>query len=116
MDNTQTIEVAKVLLRHIGENPKQDEALAQGVIVILESMDLDEPAPDPKPAPKQTKHKPEQKPEPKKRTPFDVGKLRSLYNGGWSAAMIADEMDVSEQTVRNYAKKEGLRFGKTNSV
>lgn len=115
MDNIQTIEVAKVLLRHIGENPKQDEALAQGVIVILESMDLDEPKPDPKPAPKQTKPKPKPS-EPKKRTPFDVGKLRSLYNGGWSAAMIADEMGVSEATVYNYAKREGLRFGKSVSV
>lgn len=114
MDNTQTIEVAKVLLRHIGENPKQDEALAQGVIVILESMDLDEPAPDPKPAPKQTKPKP--KPSEPKKPPFDTGKMKALYDRGWSAAMVADEMGVSVQTIYNKAKKEGLRFGKAVSV
>ena len=111
MNNIQTIEVAKVLLRHIGENQQQDEALAHGVIVILDSMDLDEPKPDPK----QTKPKPKPS-EPKKRKPFDVGKMKALYARGWSAAMVADEMGVSEATVYNYAKKEGLKFGKTNSV
>lgn len=38
------------------------------------------------------------KPGPK---PLDDGKLVALYNAGWPVSEIADEMQVSEQTVRN---------------
>lgn len=103
MTTTQTLDVIRVLLRHIGDAPEQDRALAMGAIVLLDNMDPKAPAPAQKPKPKK---------EPNKREKFDVGKLHSLYNGGWSAAMIADDMGVSEATVYNHAKKEGLHFAR----
>ena len=103
-----TLEIVKILLRHYGEHPSQNDALIAGALVILDGAQT-----------KQTEHAPKKdkpktgapKKEPNKRIPFDVGKLHSLYNGGWSAVMIAEEMGVSEATVYNYAKKEGLKFG-----
>ena len=49
--------------------------------------------------------------EPKKeeakkgRKPFDMGKLKALVDGGWAVPKIADEMGVSEQTIRNRMKQ-----------
>ena len=40
---------------------------------------------------------------------FDTGKLKALRAGGWSVKMIAEEMGYSEQTIRNYMKKEGVK-------
>lgn len=103
-----TLQIVKILLRHYGEHPSQNDALIAGALVLLDGAPT-----------KKTEHVPRQvkpktgapKSEPNKREKFDVGKLHSLYNGGWSAAMIAEEMGVSEATVYNYAKKEGLKFG-----
>lgn len=114
MTTEQTLQIVRILLRHYGEHPIQNDALIAGALVILEGAPTKQPEHEPK------KIKPKQgapkKTEPKsgasKREPFDVGKLHSLYDGGWSAAMIAEDMGVSEQTVRNHAKKEGLQFGK----
>lgn len=39
----------------------------------------------------------------------DVGKLYALSDAGWSPAKIADELGVSEQTVRNWLNKRGDR-------
>lgn len=39
----------------------------------------------------------------------DVGKLYALADAGWSPAKIADELGVSEQTVRNWLNKRGDR-------
>lgn len=36
---------------------------------------------------------------------FDYGKLGALLDGGWSIAKIADEMRVSDQTIRNKMKR-----------
>lgn len=44
------------------------------------------------------------KPNPKKRKAFDVGKAKALRDAGWSVAKIADEMRVSEPTVRKHLK------------
>lgn len=38
----------------------------------------------------------------------DYGKVRALYNARWPVSKIADEVRCSEQSVRNYLKKEGL--------
>lgn len=35
----------------------------------------------------------------------DVGKMIALYNAGWPVAKIADELRVSEPTIRTYLKK-----------
>ena len=104
-----TLEIVKILLRHYGEHPSQNDALIAGALVILEGA----PASKAEHAPKKTKSKAgASAQEPNKREKFDIGKFHSLYNGGWSAVMIAEEMGVSEATVYNYAKKEGLKFGK----
>lgn len=108
MTTEQTLQIVKILLRHYGEHLSNNDALIAGALVMLEGA----PTKPTEHAPKQTKPKAgAPKKEPNKREPFDVGKLHSLYNGGWSAAMIAEEMGVSEATVYNYAKKEGLKFG-----
>lgn len=49
----------------------------------------------------------EEKPK-KKRTPVDTGKLFALYQAGWSAPKIADELGISDQTVYNYLRKRGV--------
>ena len=42
----------------------------------------------------------------KKRKPIDHGKIMALHRAGWSVAKIADEMRVSDQTVRNHIQQE----------
>lgn len=114
MTTEQTLQIVKILLRHYGDHPIQNDALIAGAIVLLDGAPINEVEHEPKRA--KTKQGAPKKTEPKsgasKREPFDVGKLHSLYDGGWSAAMIAEDMGVSEATVYNYAKKEGLKFGK----
>ena len=123
MNIEQTLYVATTLLRHYGEHPQQDGAIIAGVLELLEGAQgqvngartktkrsTDETKGGAK---KQTKVK-EAAPEPK-REPFDTGKMRALYNRGWSAAMVADEMGVSVATIYSRAKKEGLKFGKAKT-
>ena len=57
--------------------------------------------------------KPEPVPEKKKPVPpsnkisdVDVGKIRALHNAGWSNAKIADEMKLSDPTIRKYIRME----------
>ena len=102
------IDIVKVILSHIGEDPTQDRALAQGCIVILEGTEQTEPAPS------KDKPKAEAKPKaaPRKRKPFDTGKMKALLDGGWPVAKIADEMGCSVVTIYDHMKKEGLAIGK----
>lgn len=67
-----------------------------------------EPEPEPEPEPKKKPEKKKAKTGPK-RKPIDVGKIGALWKAGWSVAKIADEMRVSEQTIRNYLKKMGAK-------
>lgn len=53
----------------------------------------------PKEKPKATK------PKQTKRVDIDLGKVRALREGGWSVAAIADEMRVSEPTIRARLKE-----------
>jgi len=104
------IAIAKTLLKYIGKDSiEADWALAQGIIVILDTFEDEKPKPASKPtAPMEREARPKQtKPKPG-RKPFDTGKLGALRKAGWSVIKIADEMQVSEQTVRNYMKKEGI--------
>lgn len=100
------IDIVKVILSHIGEDPAQDRALAQGCIVILEGS---ERTPEPEPS-KPKKEAP--KPAPKKRKPFDTGKMKACLNAGRSVAWIAEEMGCSVATIYDHMKKEGLAVGK----
>lgn len=43
-----------------------------------------------------------------KRKPFDVGKAMACRRAGWSYSKIAEELDCTEQTVRNNLKKAGF--------
>ena len=45
-----------------------------------------------------------------KRTPFDTGKMIALLGAGWKVPKVADEMGVSEATIYNYMKKEGIKL------
>lgn len=49
----------------------------------------------------------EKKPEAeaRRKPKCDIGKMTALYNAGWSIAKIADELGVSEPTIRTYLKK-----------
>lgn len=63
-----------------------------------------EPAQAAEPAKKGRPKKEETKPT--KRKPVDHGKIMALHRAGWSVAKIADEMRVSDQTVRNHIQQE----------
>ena len=109
------IAIAKTLLKYIGRDSiENDWAIAQGVIVILDGCRTQETVQGAgqvtKPLPSMGDEVKEKKPktEHKPRKPFDTGKLGALRKAGWSVIKIADEMQVSEQTVRNYMKKEGI--------
>lgn len=113
MTTTDKINIVKVLLKHIGEDPQQDKALAQGAIIILGGTDPEGTTPsmgDETPK-KKTETKPK-KEAPKKRKPFDSGRMTALLNGGWSVAKIADDMGCSVGTIYDHMKKEGLAVGK----
>lgn len=102
------IELIAGMLQEVGADPVSDRVLAQAAIVILGRLIPPQPEsqPEPVPDPESTpKPKPEKK---RKRKSFDTGKLKALRNAGWSIAKIADETGVSEQTIRNHMKKEGI--------
>ena len=105
------IELVAGLLNEIGVDPNMDRILAQSALIILARIQIaPPPAPEPQPEP-EPEQKQEEKPvkrqtkPAKKRKPFDTGKMVALLNAGWSVAKIADEMGVSEQTIRNHMKE-----------
>jgi len=107
------IDIVKVILKHIGDNPEQDMALAQGCIVILDSVRAEPAAPaakkaePPAPGDSGSKASADSKPR-RKRKPFDTGKMKACLNAGRSVAWIADEMGVSQATIYSHMKSEGL--------
>lgn len=104
------IELIAGMLQEVGADPVSDRVLAQAAIVILGRLIPPQPEPEPEPVPvPDPEPTPKPKPEKKrKRKSFDTGKLRALRNACWNIAKIADEMGVSEQTIRNHMKKEGI--------
>lgn len=103
------------LLGEIGADANMDRILAQSALIVLTRIQVTPPAPEPEPEPEPVEEAPapdsvEETPKKTKKTrkPFDTGKLGALRRAGWSVAKIADEMGVSEQTVRNHMKKEGI--------
>ena len=93
----KTSEVIRQLLNTMGPLDPKDEAIRIGIIAIL---DRSAKATEQKP-----EAVPEQKPKKRGRRPFDIGKAKACKDAGWSIAKIADEMGVSEQTVRNNLAK-----------
>lgn len=94
-------EIVKTILGYIGDDTEKDWILAHAVEIILDSAEEAQAAKPRKPEPEK---KTEKKKPAKKRKKFDMGKLGALVQGGWSAAKIADEMGVSEQTIYNKLK------------
>ena len=109
------IDIVKVLLKYIGSDTEQDKAIAAGCITILDhevnhDFPLQEKSEAPaNPNPTAGAGLSPKKKEVQRRKPFDMGKLGALLDGGWSVAKIADEIGVSEQTIRNYMKKGGYK-------
>ena len=117
------IEIAKTILKYVGQDSIEvDRALCAGVILLLDGQDATEQA-------KTEQTEPEQ---PEKisaenfqgrvkqrrggRKPFDTGKMKALLKAGWSIAKIADEMGVTEATIRKHCKEEGLLKDETTGV
>ncbi len=51
------------------------------------------------------KKQPETKPEPANKKQIDVGRIKALYNAGWTGKKIAEDMHIAESTVCTYLKK-----------
>ena len=113
----KTHEAVKVLRRLLDDNqPKQKAIIWDAFVKMFDLMIEEYEALRPKPAEpikvlgieeiEPDKDKPKTK---RYKTKFDVGKLGALRNAGWSIAQIAEEMGVTDQTVRNYMKREGIK-------
>ena len=106
------IAIARTLLKYIGRDSiENDCAIAQGIMVILDGVKVQETVPETKTATPMDDEVRPKRAEPKpagKRRPFDTGKLGALRKAGWSVSKIADEMAVSEATVYKYMKQEGI--------
>ena len=109
MSTEQTLYVVKILLKHISEHPEDASTVASGALSILDgaqkqNTEHDKKQDKPKSgAPKKTATK--------KRDNFDTGKMIACLRAGWSIAKVADELGVTDQTIRNRMKKEGLTIG-----
>lgn len=113
MSTEQTLYVVKILLKHISEHPEDAGVVASGALSMLDG------APNNKAEHGQKQDKPKQG-APKKaetksgapkrggRPPFDTGKLKALLRAGWDIPKIADEMRVTEATIRKHCREEGL--------
>lgn len=45
------------------------------------------------------------KPEPANKKQIDAGRIKALYNAGWTGKKIAEDMRIAESTVCTYLKK-----------
>lgn len=109
----QSIYVVKILLKHISEHPQQSVAIASGALAVLDGARIDGAEHVDKKTKSQTgaPKKGETKPgAPRRggRPPFDTGKLKALLRSGWDIPKIADEMQVTEATIRKHCREEGL--------
>ena len=96
----KTSEVIKQLLMQLDTSSPKDEAIKLAIISVVDNLKVKSPAA------KADKEVAEAEPTGKVkrkrgRKPFDIGKAKACRDAGWSIAKIADEMSVSEQTVRN---------------
>lgn len=113
MSTEQTLYVVKILLKHISEHPKDAGAVASGALSMLDGAPIYEAEHDTKKdkpktgAPKKTKTE-SGAPRRGGRPPFDTGKLKALLRAGWDIPKIADEMQVTEATIRKHCREEGL--------
>lgn len=88
------------------ETLKHQLALAKAKIKQMEA-DQKTAEPDPEPEPEKTATV-----KRRGRKPADTGKIRALHHGGRSVAWIADDMNLSENTVRRHLREMGLTEGR----
>lgn len=103
------IGIVKDLLRQAyqSESKADTRKLLEACSAILDvTFREDDPEPDPVVEDPQLPQKTETKKGRKKA--LDTGKLKALRAAGWTVAKIADEMGVSEPTIRNYIHKLGI--------
>ena len=115
----KTHEAVKVLMRLLDDNqPKQKAIIWDAFVKMFDLMIEEYEALRPKEEPPRVQVEigaesftvKTEKPKTKHyKTKFDVGKLGALRKAGWSVAKIAEEMGVTDQTVRNYMKREGIK-------
>lgn len=103
------IEIVKMLINALDSTGVQDEAIKRAALALLDLEGTGEPKAKAKKEPaKPPKGGPEKKPA-RMKSDFDIGKMNALLKAGWSVPKIADEMGVSDPTVRKYMKQEGYR-------
>lgn len=113
MSTEQTLYVVKILLKHISEHPEDARTIASGALSMLDGapkQDAEHGQEHDKPktgAPKKAETK-SGAPKRGGRPPFDTGKLKALLRAGWDIPKIADEMQVTEATIRKHCREEGL--------
>lgn len=103
MSTEQTLYVVKILLKHISEHPEDAGVVASGALSMLDGALKVETEHGTK------KDKPKTgAPRRGGRPPFDTGKMKACLKAGRSIAWIADEMGVTEATIRKHCREEGL--------
>lgn len=113
MSTGQTLYVVKILLKHISEHPEDARTVASGALSMLDGAlkpDREHDTKKDKPktgAPKKDETK-SGAPRRGGRPPFDTGKMKACLKAGRSIAWIADEMGVTEATIRKHCREEGL--------
>lgn len=108
------IDIVKELLRQAyqSENEADIRKLLGACIAIMDVTFEDEKPPaepstgaDPQPETQKSEEKKDESAKKQGRKPLDTGKLKTLREAGWSVAKIANEMGVTDQTIRNYITK-----------
>lgn len=113
MSTEQTLYVVKILLKHISEHPDDAGVVASGALSMLDGalkQDTEHDTKKDKPKAGASKNTEPKQGAPKRggRPPFDTGKLKALLRAGWDIPKIADEMQVTEATIRKHCREEGL--------
>jgi len=86
------IEIVRTLINAMDTSSVQDEAIKQAVLALLDH--------EPKKA--------ETKKTGRKKKSIDMGKAKACRQAGWSFAKIADELGVSEMTIRKHLNEAGV--------
>ena len=114
MSTEQTLYVVKILLKHISEHPEDAGVVASGALSMLDgapNVETEHDTKKDKPKAGAQKKSETKSGAPKKKDNFDTGKMIACLRAGWSIAKGADELGVTDQTIRNHMKKEGLTIG-----
>ena len=113
MSTKQTLYVIKILLKHISEHPEDARTVASGALSMLDGalkVEAEHDTKIDKPKTGASKKAEAKSGAPRRggRPPFDTGKLKALLRAGWDIPKIADEMQVTEATIRKHCREEGL--------